>query len=350
MCDCEEPKTVNNHVDDTTCLVTNPSNPKEPKLLEDELWDDYVTLAEFKMHDEEMTRSKQRHYLDVPILEFEELAHLFGADHYLSVRTGGFINISGFGSNGNDHSFENHIKNDVDNSEDIDLNARTEFSNENLSYVHLLAENPAKSDLLKLYYKAARKRSLPAAENITTLRETSTEWDKTTRRQFHTIGRALKHCAIEDKCKSIFTPSNIDDESAMSLISLELVEKLDIPIITLKEEITINAINKTKSQCTTFAYVQIRLDGQSKDWRAILLCTVMKDPSVPLLIGSNDLSAYKMTPIPYAHSLIVGDFLQKNEPIEFSGSMPYQDWNVGLKAFQHQQATVKEIEKLIKTS
>ena len=86
------------------------------------------------------------------------------------------------------------------------------------------------------------------------------------------------------------------------LISLELVEKLDIPIITLKKGITINAINNTKSQCTTFAYVQIRLNGQSKDWRAILLCAVMKDPSVPLLIGSSDLSAYKTTPIPYAHT------------------------------------------------
>ena len=132
----------------------------------------------------------------------------------------------------------------------------------------------------------------------------------------------------------------------MSLINLELVEKLDIPIITLKEGITINAINNTKPQCTTFTYVQIRLNGQSKDWRAILLCAVMKDPSVPVLIGSNDLSAYKMTPIPYAHTLIVGDFLEKNEPIEFSGLMPYQDWNVALKAFQYQQATVKEIENL----
>ena len=71
---------------------------------------------------------------------------------------------------------------------------------------------------------------------------------------------------------------------------------------------------------------------------------------MPLLIGSNDLSAYKMTPIPYAHTLIVGDFLQQNEPIEFSRLMPYQDWNVALKEFQHQQATVKEIETLMKTT
>ena len=70
MYDCNETNTVNNvniksahnvvdvvnHADDPTCIVINPLNPKEPKLLEDELWDDYVTLAEFKMHDEEMTR------------------------------------------------------------------------------------------------------------------------------------------------------------------------------------------------------------------------------------------------------------------------------------------------------
>ena len=74
-----------------------------------------------------------------------------------------------------------------------------------------------------------------------------------------------------------------------------------------------------------------------------------KDPSVPLLIGINDLSAYKMTPIPYAHTFIVGDFLQKNEPIEFSGLIPFQDWSVAIKAFQHQQATVKKIEKLMHT-
>ena len=76
----------------------------------------------------------------------------------------------------------------------------------------------------------------------------------------------------------------------------------------------------------------------------------MKDPSVPLLIGSNDLSAYKMTTFPYAHTLIVGDFLRKNESIEFSGLMPYQDWNVPLKVFQDQQATVNEIENLMKTT
>ena len=62
----------------------------------------------------------------------------------------------------------------------------------------------------------------------------------------------------------------------------------------------------------------IRLNGPSKDWRAVLLCAVMKDPSVSLLIGSNDLSAYKVTPIHYALTLIVEDFLQKNKPIEFS--------------------------------
>ena len=71
----------------------------------------------------------------------------------------------------------------------------------------------------------------------------------------------------------------------------------------------------------------------------------MKTPSVPLLIGSNDLSAYKMTPISCAHNLLVGDFLQTNEPIEFSGLLPYQDWSVTLKEFQHQKATATEIEK-----
>ena len=76
----------------------------------------------------------------------------------------------------------------------------------------------------------------------------------------------------------------------------------------------------------------------------------MKDSSVPLLIGSNDLSAYKITPIPYTHTQKVGDFLQKNEPIEFSGLMPYQDWNVALNAFQHQHVTVKEIAKLMNTT
>ena len=101
---------VLNYVDDTTCFVINPLNPKEPKLLEDDLWNDYLTLAEFKMHDEEMTRSKQRHYLDVPTLEYEKLVQLVGTDDYLSVNTRGFINTSGFNSNGNDQSFDNHIK------------------------------------------------------------------------------------------------------------------------------------------------------------------------------------------------------------------------------------------------
>ena len=221
-----------------------------------------------------MARSEQRNHFDVPILEYEKLAQIVGTDDYLSVRTGGFINIPN--SKCNDPESSINIENAVNNSENIKIDVETEFTNKNLSYIHLLAAKPAKSDLLKLYHKAVRKRSPPSSENIiATLQEPSTEWDHTTRKQFHTIGRALKHCAIENTCKSVLAPSNLDDGSAMSLISQELVEG-----------ITINAINNTRSTCTTFAYVQIRLNGQSKDWRAILLCAVMKDPSVSLLIGS----------------------------------------------------------------
>ena len=149
-----------------------------------------------------MTRSQQRNHFDMLILEYEKLAQMVGTDDYLSVRTGGFINTSGL--NINDNTIDNNINNAIDNSENIKLNARTEFSNENFSYIHLLAEKPAKSDLLNLYYKAARKRSLPAAEIIiATFCESSTEWDQTTRRQFHTIGRAIKRCTIEDNSNSL---------------------------------------------------------------------------------------------------------------------------------------------------
>ena len=78
---------VVNHVDDTNCLVTNPLIPKEST------WNDYVTLAKFKIHHEKMTRSQQRNHFDVPILEYEKLAQIVGTDDYLSVCTGRFINI-----------------------------------------------------------------------------------------------------------------------------------------------------------------------------------------------------------------------------------------------------------------
>ena len=169
-------------------------------------------------------------------------------------------------------------------------------------------EKPARSELLKLYYTAIRKRSLPTADTIiTTLREQTDEWDK-----------FIVH-------PSIATPSNLDDGSAMSLISSELATKLNIPIITLKDGITINAIINTKSKCNTFAYIQIKLEGQSSNWRAMLLCAVMTDSSIPLLIGSNDLAAYKMTPVSYARALIIGDFLTGTQPLEYVGLMPHDD-------------------------
>ena len=57
-----------------------------------------------------------------------------------------------------------------------------------------------------------------------------------------------------------------------------------------------------------------------------------------------------MTPIPYAHTLIVGDILQKNKPIEFLRLMPFQDWRAALRVFQHKQAKVKEMEQLLHTT
>ena len=126
------------------------------------------------------------------------------------------------------------------------------------------------------------------------------------------VGRDIKHCNIQT---SIATPSNLDDGSAMSLISSDLANKLNIPTITLKDGTTSNAINNTKSKCSTFAYIQIKLNGQSSNWRAILLCAVMTDSSIPLLIGSNDLAAYKMTPVPYARALIIGDLLAGTQPL-----------------------------------
>ena len=71
---------------------------------------------------------------------------MVGTDEYLSVRTGGFINTSGL--NTNEHTMNTNINNAIYNSENIKLNARTKFSNKNLSYIHLLAVKPAKSDLL----------------------------------------------------------------------------------------------------------------------------------------------------------------------------------------------------------
>ena len=75
----------------------------------------------------------------------------------------------------------------------------------------LLLKNDSQDTLYQIYnipnihYQAARKQSPPFTKNIIlTLREPTTTWDKTTRRLFHLIGRAMKRSAMEDKFASPF--------------------------------------------------------------------------------------------------------------------------------------------------
>ena len=80
---------------------------------------------------------------------------------------------------------------------------------------------------------------------------------------------------------------------------------------------------------TNFAYVEIRLNGQSKDWRAILLC-----PLVMLLIKSNEERT--------GWHLIFMHRLSSRRLFAKEWTHRVQDWSAALRAFHHQQATLNE--------
>jgi hypothetical protein len=80
--------------------------------------------------------------------------------------------------------------------------------------------------------------------------------------------------------------------------------------------------NPTKNR---FAYVQISLPEVNEPWRAIILCVVMKDNSVPLVIGSSDQAAYAITLVPSMHRMIIGDIT--DSPTHSLDLLNHHEWN-----------------------
>ena len=163
---------------------------------------------------------------------------------------------------------------------------------------------------------------------ISTLRDTTSIWTTDDTRQILRAERAVKHCTI---------PSNLNDGSAMSIISLELAIKLNLPLIHIKEGITI-----TRTKLSTFAYLQIRLNNDT-NWRVIILCAVMDNNSMPLLIGSNDMIAYSMTPIPHSRTTVIGDHTKPINQLNHAQMMPFEDWTYAIRYFGEQQPIRQKI-------
>ena len=278
----------------------------------------------------EERNEKNRGRMSITTKQVAGTMEMIGQPNYLAIRSGAFLSV----------------KPPEQSIEEDPSDFKCQVSNKYLCYVDMIVEKPAISEMRRIFTKINEEQEIISDKAIIeTLRKTEEEeWDSKMRRASWRLSSKVENYELPESIRQIGIPTNLDGGAAMSIISKKIAEKLGLSIFRVKKGITIRAIDESKSDWNQFTYAQIKIPGE--EWRAIILCVVMDSDETPLLLGSNDQSAYAITPSPHLRTMFIGDL--KTQPLHAVNMLTQKEWKTAIKRLNEARGNLKEWKKISK--